>query len=100
MAQAFKAVGRPGVVTILQGIGLALCIPMMLWLIPKWGLAGAAAALLISTAARFLFIYISFRVFLRTRMPRLLPRLDDFHFVVSIVHSRLRREPALPEVAQ
>jgi hypothetical protein len=33
-------------------------------------------------------------------MPRLLPRLEDLHFVVSVVHSRLRREPALPEVAQ
>jgi O-antigen/teichoic acid export membrane protein len=100
MAQAFKAVGRPGVVTILQGAGLALCIPMMLCLIPKWGLTGAAAALLISTSARFLFLYLSFRFFLRTRMPRLLPRLEDFHFIASIVHSRLRREPALPEVGQ
>jgi O-antigen/teichoic acid export membrane protein len=100
MAQAFKAVGRPGVITILQGAGLALCIPMMLWLIPRWGLTGAAAALLISTAARFLFLYLSFRVFLRTRLPRLLPSVEDFRFIVSVVHSRLRREPALPEVAQ
>jgi O-antigen/teichoic acid export membrane protein len=100
MAQAFKAVGRPGVVTILQAIGLALCIPLMLWLIPKWGLAGAAAALLLSTLARFLFIYVSFRIFLRTRMPRLLPELEDFRFILSVVHTRLRREPALPEIAQ
>jgi O-antigen/teichoic acid export membrane protein len=100
MAQAFKAVGQPGVVTILQAIGLSLCIPLMLWFIPRWGLAGAAAALLISTMARFLFIYFSFRVFLRTRMPSLLPRLEDFRFILSVVHSRLRREPALPEIAQ
>jgi len=100
MAQAFKAVGRPGVVTILQAIGLSLCIPLMLWFIPKWGLAGAAAALLLSTMARFLFIYVSFRVFLRTRIPRLLPKLEDFRFILSVVHSRLRREPALPEIAQ
>jgi len=100
MAQAFMAVGRPGVVTILQGIGLALCIPMMLWLIPKYGVAGAAAALLFSTTARFLFIYIGFRVFLRTRLPRLLPRMDDFRFIVSVVNSRLRRVPELPEIVQ
>jgi len=100
MAQAFMAVGRPGVVTILQGIGLALCIPMMLVLIPRYGVAGAAAALLFSTTARFIFIYIGFRVFLRARLPRLLPRLDDFRFVHSVVLSRLRRVPALPEVVQ
>ncbi len=100
MAQAFKALDRPGVVTILQGIGLGLCIPMMLWFIPRWGLTGAAAALLFSTCARFLFIYIGFRIFLHTRLPRLLPRAADIHFVISRMQSRLRREALLPEMVQ
>jgi len=100
MAQAFMAVGRPGVVTILQAIGLSLCIPMMLILIPRYGVAGAAIALLISTSARFLFIYAGFRIFLRSRLPRLLPSLDDIGFVRSVIHSRLRREPVLPEAVQ
>ena len=31
LAQAFMALGRPGIITILQAIGLSLSIPMMLW---------------------------------------------------------------------
>ena len=100
LAQAFMAVGRPGIVTILQAIGLGLCIPMMLLLIPRWGVAGAAASLLLSTTARFLFIYFGFRVFLRTRMPRLVPKLDDFRFIASVVRSRMQRSAEIPEAAQ
>lgn len=78
LAQAFMALARPGIVTILQGLGLALSIPLMLWLIPSMGVVGAALALLLSTTARFLFIYFGFPVFLRTRKPKLFPEKDDF----------------------
>ena len=77
LAQAFMALGRPGVVTILQAIGLSLSIPMMLWLIPRYGIYGAAVSLLTSTIARLLFIYTGFRVFLKITPPRLLPARHD-----------------------
>ena len=90
LAQAFMALGRPGIVTILQGIGLSLSIPMMLWLIPRYGIYGAAVSLFASTVARLLFIYIGFRAFLKIRPPRLLP---DVHDVKLLLHTALSLRP-------
>ena len=44
---------------------------MMLLLIPRWGINGAAAALLTSTIARFLFVYFGFGFILKIRRPDL-----------------------------
>ena len=90
LAQAFMALGRPGIVTILQAIGLSLSIPMMLWLIPRYGIYGAAVSLFTSTVARLLFIYIGFRAFLKIRPPRLLPDLHDFKL---LLHTALSLRP-------
>ena len=85
MAQAFLALGRPGIVTILQATGLSISIPLMLVLIPRLGLNGAALALLASTTARFLFVFFGFRVFLRTRLPQILPDWQDAGLIRSRV---------------
>lgn len=84
LAQAFMALGRPGIVTILQATGLSLSIPLMLLLIPKWGIAGAAVALLLSTLARCIFVMFGFRGFLHTHLPDLRPRMGDFDELRSI----------------
>ncbi len=81
LAQAFMALGRPGTVTLLQAVGLALSVPLMLVLIPRYGIAGAAFSLLMSTCARFVFIYASFPLFLKTAPPSLLPRREDFEIL-------------------
>ena len=73
------ALGRPGMVTLLQGLGLALSVPLMLLLIPRWGIAGAAASLLLSTCARFIFICVSFNLTLRVPFPRLMPDKSDWY---------------------
>ncbi len=86
LAQAFMALGRPGVVTILQAVGLSLSIPLMLWLIPRYGIYGAAISLLVSTTARFLFIWAGFRIFLKLKPPHLLPGYED---VDTLVHTAL-----------
>lgn len=92
LAQAFMALDRPGVVTILQAIGLSLSIPMMLLLIPRYGIYGAAISLLTSTVARLLFVYAGFLLFLKTQPPRLLPDGNDLRMLWSIVASwRLER---------
>jgi len=77
LAQAFMAMGRPGIVTILQAVGLSFSIPLMIALIPRWGINGAATALLVSTCARLLFVFFGFRVFLKTRLPNLVPQPTD-----------------------
>lgn len=93
LAQAFMALDRPGVVTILQAVGLSLSIPMMLWLIPRYGIYGAAASLLTSTIARLVFVCVGFRVFLNTKAPDLLPKISDLHMLVDSLSS-LRIERA------
>ena len=71
LSQAFMALGRPGIITALQVTGLALTVPLMFLLIPRFGIAGAGAALLCSTIARLIFVLVSFPVFLKMRVPSL-----------------------------
>jgi O-antigen/teichoic acid export membrane protein len=85
LSQAFMALGRPGLITILQALGLSLSLPIMIVLIPRWGIEGAACALLISTTARFLFIFFSFRFVLKTPLPDLVPKLEDFETLVRAI---------------
>jgi O-antigen/teichoic acid export membrane protein len=71
LAQAFMALGRPGMVTILQGVGLGLSLPLMLILIPRYGLVGAGLSLLGSTTARLIFILLSYRITFKIPPPSL-----------------------------
>jgi O-antigen/teichoic acid export membrane protein len=69
LAQAFLAAGVPGVVSMLQGCGLLTSIPLLYWMIPRFGLRGAGCALMISTLCRFLIILCSFPYKLKSRPP-------------------------------
>jgi O-antigen/teichoic acid export membrane protein len=90
MSQAFMALSRPGVITALQAIGLLLTVPLMLALVPRFGIAGAALSLLLSTCARFAFVLASFSRFLDLPRPALLPRRADLLFLSNEVSRRLR----------
>lgn len=94
LAQAFMALNRPGVVTALQALGLSLSIPMMLWLIPRFGIYGAAIALLTSTCARVLFVRLGFRIFLKHPAPRLIPMRRDFEMLAGALSSFTRERAA------
>ena len=93
LAQAFMALGRPGIVSVLQGIGLSLSIPLMLILVPRFGLIGAALSLLLSTTARLVFVMAGFRLFLKQPPPDLIPHLRDF----EILRSMLPRRSTAPQ---
>jgi Membrane protein involved in the export of O-antigen and teichoic acid len=94
LAQAFMALNHPGVVTILQALGLSLSIPLMIWLIPKYGIYGAAVALLTSTVARLLFVSVGFRIFLKTAAPSLWPEWRDIRFVSGALFDLCRERAA------
>jgi O-antigen/teichoic acid export membrane protein len=94
LAQAFMALDHPGVVTILQALGLSLSVPLMVWLIPIYGIYGAAISLLASTVARLLFVCIGFKLFLKTSAPNLLPEWRDIRFVSGAI-LEICRERAL-----
>jgi O-antigen/teichoic acid export membrane protein len=81
LAQAFMALDRPGVVTVLQALGLSLSVPLMLVLIPRFGIYGAALSLLASTIARLVFVYSAFRLFLKTKPPRVIPAGTDIRML-------------------
>lgn len=83
LGQAFMALGRPGIVTALQVTGLLFVVPLMLILVPRYGIMGAGIALLISTTVRFLFVLASFPLFLKMRVPRILPRWEDAFFMAK-----------------
>jgi O-antigen/teichoic acid export membrane protein len=85
LAQAFMALGRPGVVSILQAIGLFLSVPLMLLLVPRYGILGAAESLLISTVARLIFVFFGFRIFLKMRLPAMTPRRRDFDALLALL---------------
>lgn len=81
LAQAFMALGRPGVVTMLQGAGLALSVPLLLILIPKFGLLGAGLALVAAAVVRLALTLLSFPWWLKEHVPRLAPERADWVFL-------------------
>jgi len=71
-----------------------LSIPMMLWLIPRYGIYGAAVSLLVSTTARLIFVTAGFRVFLKISPPAMLPGWTDVRTLLGAVHSMVRERAA------
>jgi O-antigen/teichoic acid export membrane protein len=90
MAQAFMALGRPGVVTVVQAIGVGTGLALMTVLIPRFGPEGAAAALATSSFIRFCLTMICFRPLLKIAPPRLFLTRDDAAFLrermIGFVH--------------
>lgn len=84
LAQAFMALDRPGVVTVMQGIGIGLSVPLLLALVPRYGLEGAGLALLLSASVRFVSVLASFPLILKVRLPRLWLTRTDLAPVTAI----------------
>ncbi|WP_083938063.1 oligosaccharide flippase family protein [Paenibacillus daejeonensis] len=81
LLQYFMANGKPGQVSILEAIGIGLNIPLMLWLLPLYGLPGVATALLLTSLVRLVFVII----FIRRSQPgrlQLILNKDDIKLMV------------------
>jgi O-antigen/teichoic acid export membrane protein len=61
MSQPFMAIGRPGVVTMLQVTGLATSIPLMLFMVPHYGPRGASMALVCSALIRGALLFTCYK---------------------------------------
>jgi O-antigen/teichoic acid export membrane protein len=83
LAQAFMATGRPAIVAGLQVFGLLLTIPLMLVLIPRFGLSGAALALLLSSVSRLAMTVACFPLVLKSAVPQLVVARNDFVYLLS-----------------
>ena len=89
LSQAFMAIGRPGVITALQLTGLLLTVPLMVLLVPRYGIVGAGAALLLSTTSRFIFVLASFPLFLKMPIPHIFPKREDLIYMAQAVANRI-----------
>ncbi|WP_241781555.1 polysaccharide biosynthesis C-terminal domain-containing protein [Paenibacillus sp. DMB5] len=98
LAQTFMALGKPKFVSILQGVGLLLVIPLLFLLVPKFGLFGAGVAMLSSAILRFLFIILNIRYNLKVKLPRLLISREDIQWMKTTMNSYIRKKPADPVV--
>lgn len=83
LAQAFMATNRPGLVTLRQGLGLLLNLPLLLILVPRLGLMGAGVALAVTSSLRLLFIVVSFPRVLKVPAPRLWLGADDLAYLMN-----------------
>jgi O-antigen/teichoic acid export membrane protein len=61
MSQPFMALGRPGVVTMLQVTGLLFTIPGIVVLVPRYGTSGACIALVMSACLRLVLLAGAYR---------------------------------------
>jgi O-antigen/teichoic acid export membrane protein len=92
--QLFMASNRPGMVTLQQLTGLAATVPLLVLLIPRYGVMGAAVAVLSSTVLRFAFMAASFPLVFHERVPSLIPGRDDANWL-RVRLNRLRRSGSL-----
>jgi O-antigen/teichoic acid export membrane protein len=70
-AQAFMATGRPGIVSILRSIELAMLLALLAYLVPHFGLMGAAWAILAAAGVRLFSILACYPLVLGKAPPRL-----------------------------
>jgi len=64
--QLLLGIGRPGLAAMLQAIGLAVFVPLVLLLVPRLGAEGAALAWLSSSVVRVAAISLAFPLVLGT----------------------------------
>lgn len=90
LTRAFMALGRPGYVTFLQSSGLVLSIPLLLILVPRWGVLGASYALLTAAVIRLAFALGSFPLVLKQPAPGFLPKMSEFGTLAGRFRNGLR----------
>jgi O-antigen/teichoic acid export membrane protein len=97
LSQAFMALGQPGAVTVFQVSGLLLTIPLLIGLVPRYGIHGAALAILLSTTIRLVAVMALFRPLLHIPCPRILLTKDDWTFITLTLRKPWNRPSVQPE---
>jgi O-antigen/teichoic acid export membrane protein len=89
LTQPYLALNRPGVITVIQATSLPVLALAMWLLVPNWGINGAAAGLLVSTAYRASATYLAYRYLLKVPAPRLWPDLAQSRELVRRLRAAL-----------
>jgi len=95
LLQAFMATGFPTVVTIIQLIGLGITFPLLILLIPKLGLVGAALSLLISASLRLMFSAACYPILIKVRPPSLIIKFSDFSYLLNALRGKKTKKEAI-----
>jgi O-antigen/teichoic acid export membrane protein len=85
LAQGYSALGKPGRATLQQMVGLLGSVPLLLFLVPRYGIIGASYALLASTGLRSVFAIFSYRMLFGESLTHFAPRLSDLSWIVGQV---------------
>jgi O-antigen/teichoic acid export membrane protein len=97
LAQGFSALGKPGRATLQQMLGLSASIPLLVVLVPSFGIIGACSALLASTALRMMFAVANYRLLFGESLLHFIPRISDIAWIRSQLAAPRAAGPALAE---
>lgn len=89
LLQGFLAAGRPGLATAVVGVGVAGSLPLFLWLVPAYGVMGAAIALLSASVLRLLLTLGIYRHVLAWTPPRISPARTDLVDLAQYARARV-----------
>jgi O-antigen/teichoic acid export membrane protein len=84
--QLFLSADRPGVVSSIQVIVLAVSLGAMLVLVPPYGAVGAALGLAAAGLVRWLLLLGAIRQVLRLPLPRLYLTPEDIRYMLGRLH--------------
>ncbi|MBD2306537.1 oligosaccharide flippase family protein [Chroococcidiopsis sp. FACHB-1243] len=84
LAQTFMAVGRPGALTVVEAISVLVTVPLLLILIPIYGLEGAGWSLFISTIFRLVCLLVGYPLLLKVPPPGLIATRKDIDFLRQV----------------
>ena len=83
--QLFLSRDRPGLVSGIQSVMLAVSFALLLWLVPLFGGMGAAIALAIAAAVRWAALLVAMRRVFGFALPRLWLNGEDLRYVRGLL---------------
>ena len=92
LGQAFMAAGKPSIVSISQGIGIVLIVPLLYVLVPRFGVVGAGYGLLIAAIVRLVYMLLAFEYKFQFGFRALLLSKADIHWFIGLLHERKHRK--------
>lgn len=84
----FNGVGRPEYNSITLLIGLAINVTMMIVLLPRWGLLGAATAASVAYITEAILAMLLFTKLTGQSWRGFLPRYDDIHAIMILIRQK------------
>lgn len=91
VAEAFKASGRPGLVTSIEAATLGATVLLMLVILPRMGILGAAISLITASALRLCLILAFYYRVVGAKLPRFIVRPSDLIYAFNRLALQLER---------